>query len=92
MIDSRHCAQCGQQSDVIDSRPTQHGFIRRRRMCPACQCRWTTLELHMAVYEALAPFLEGEERLDRVAAQLEHIAGDLRLVFAAVLPVEGDQQ
>lgn len=40
------CPFCGHDdSQVKDSRPTEdNAAIRRRRYCPACGARWTTLE------------------------------------------------
>ena len=40
------CPFCGNEdSQVKDSRPTeQNAAIRRRRYCPACGARWTTVE------------------------------------------------
>ncbi len=40
------CPFCGSdESQVKDSRPTEDGAaIRRRRLCPACGSRWTTIE------------------------------------------------
>lgn len=45
--DVRICPQCGQgEAGVTDSRPTARlGAIRRRRVCAACNFRWTTLEI-----------------------------------------------
>ena len=38
-----NCSKCGGVSSVIDSR--LHGpFIRRRRICDACEYRWSTVE------------------------------------------------
>ncbi len=36
--------RCGWHSQVIDSRPTLDGAIRRRRKCQKCNARWTTYE------------------------------------------------
>lgn len=40
------CPNCGcDDSKVIDSRPSEsHEAIRRRRVCTACGCRFTTYE------------------------------------------------
>lgn len=38
------CA-CGTDSGVIDSRHRKDGVIRRRRVCPSCGTRWTTIEV-----------------------------------------------
>ena len=40
------CPTCGfTDSNVIDSRPTEEGSIRRRRECKACKRRFTTYEI-----------------------------------------------
>ncbi len=36
---------CGSLTQVIDSRPTDGGAIRRRRECPKCLKRTTTFEV-----------------------------------------------
>lgn len=39
------CPACGSESSVLDSRPSEGGrLIRRRRVCLACNARWSTLE------------------------------------------------
>lgn len=40
------CPACGDLDDrIIDSRyEVEWGAVRRRRMCVACGCRWTTYE------------------------------------------------
>ena len=39
------CIYCGcTESRVVDSRPTEHGTIRRRRECEGCKRRFTTYE------------------------------------------------
>jgi transcriptional regulator NrdR family protein len=46
-LDVRICPRCGHgEAGVVDSRHTaRFGAIRRRRSCPACNNRWTTLEI-----------------------------------------------
>ena len=40
-----NCPFCGyENTEVIDSRPTEAGVIRRRRMCEKCDERFTTYE------------------------------------------------
>ena len=40
------CPTCGfSDSNVIDSRPTEEGSIRRRRECKGCKRRFTTYEI-----------------------------------------------
>jgi|TARA_R100001082_G_scaffold2273_1_gene2027 transcriptional regulator NrdR family protein len=47
------CPKCGKSSfnyekarKVIETRSDQKGGIRRRRICPACEYRFTTYEIH----------------------------------------------
>lgn len=42
-----HCDQCGARGDTIDSRPRGDGSYRRRRGCPACGHRWSTVEIRI---------------------------------------------
>jgi transcriptional regulator NrdR family protein len=39
------CPLCTHNSTVKDSRPHQDGGIWRRRECPVCLTRWTTIEV-----------------------------------------------
>ena len=39
------CPVCGFKTAVKDSRAREDGTVRRRRYCPECQHRFTTLEL-----------------------------------------------
>lgn len=43
-----NCDNCGEDSSVIDSRPSKlfNGSVRRRRVCKGCKRRWMTLELN----------------------------------------------
>lgn len=48
------CPKCGNDTGVIDSRLTNDGSIRRRRVCHACKYRFTTYEIsevRKAAYE-----------------------------------------
>ncbi len=38
------CPQCRETMSTIDSRRTDEGFVRRRRECPGCKHRLTTME------------------------------------------------
>ena len=44
MIDCK----CGAKSDVLDSRQ-ENGTMRRRRRCPRCGARWSTLEVEASL-------------------------------------------
>lgn len=44
------CPDCGQKSDVYDSRPFEN-TIRRRRQCKSCGHKYTTLEVIMPQVE-----------------------------------------
>lgn len=39
-----NCPLCKHETEVIDSRPSTNNTIRRRRRCPQCQHRFTTIE------------------------------------------------
>src|SRR5438045_287439 len=40
-----NCPACGSQARVLESRPADNGSaVRRRRLCPACEERFTTYE------------------------------------------------
>lgn len=41
----RRCPRCGAEGYVIDSRLNAAGEIRRRRRCPECDRRWSTVEI-----------------------------------------------
>lgn len=41
----RDCPNCGTQTKVTDSRCYSDGFIKRRRACPQCNHRHTTVEI-----------------------------------------------
>lgn len=38
------CTECGEKTNVIDSR-WENPYVRRRRMCPKCSKRVTTVEV-----------------------------------------------
>lgn len=46
------CPACQGPSLVINSRATAKG-LRRRRVCSACQGRWSTIEVDEETYEQL---------------------------------------
>ncbi len=68
---------CDQRSVVTDTRETA-GSIRRRRKCPVCGKRWTTLEV-MAVDAALC--LPGS---DAALARVDALLVEVRQAVAAV--------
>lgn len=39
------CPACGTRTSVLDSRPSHVQFVRRRRECPSCGRRFTTMEV-----------------------------------------------
>jgi len=39
------CPACGERTNVVDSRRTSRGHIRRRRQCSRCTVRFTTAEV-----------------------------------------------
>ena len=44
-LNVRKCPTCGVEAYVIDTREQPDGTIRRRRECPQCGERWSTVEL-----------------------------------------------
>lgn len=77
MSDIRMCTRCGAQSDVIDSRPRQLGFHRRRE-CPSCNRRWSTMEIAADEYKALVIIASIDSRLEHIADGIEAEANMLR--------------
>lgn len=62
------CPKCYNDSvTTVDSRPTI-ATVRRRRECPSCFCRFTTLELDIRDLEELAG---GREQLLQFIRELE---------------------
>ena len=46
MSGAKYCPVCGEkQSLIIDTRVMSWGNIYRRRICPACKVRWSTMEI-----------------------------------------------
>lgn len=41
---ARMCPVCGESSKVLDSREKPDGSIWRKRICPSCKAKYTTLE------------------------------------------------
>lgn len=39
------CRQCGHKDSIVSDVRSQEGGIVRRRKCPACGFRWSTIEL-----------------------------------------------
>jgi transcriptional regulator NrdR family protein len=75
LLSSVSCPACRQvRSHVIDSRQTAEG-VRRRRVCDACQRRFTTYE--MVVDPAV--FAKERQRAKGIAAQLRSMAQALEV-------------
>jgi transcriptional repressor NrdR len=73
--DIEKCIACGDNSDVIDSRPVPAtGFRRRRRQCPHCKRRWSTFEVSEETYRVIL----ATEKLEQLADTLEEQAKSLR--------------
>ena len=52
---SFQCPQCGQRRTAVkDTRPTEQGHVRRRRVCLSCEARFTTFEVLATDLEAAA--------------------------------------
>ena len=63
------CPICGSgNNDVVDSRTTADGIVRRRRSCE-CGIRFTTYELTGEEYEKM-------KRLEEVAIKLKEVIDD----------------
>jgi transcriptional regulator NrdR family protein len=45
MNGAKYCPVCGEKhSKIIDTRD-KYGNVYRRRICPACKARWSTMEV-----------------------------------------------
>ena len=52
-LDARMCPKCGcDRSKVIDIRDTT-GMVKRRRKCPECGYRWSTVEVEKSAFDEL---------------------------------------
>lgn len=61
-----NCPFCGyENTKVIDSRPTEKGVIRRRRMCEKCDERFTTYERYEPIPLMVIKKDETREAFDR---------------------------
>ena len=47
------CPECGGHTDVIDSRITTNGYVRRRRKCLYCGNRYSSVEIPFDEYKQL---------------------------------------
>ena len=46
MKGAKYCPVCGRkQSQILDTRVMFWGNVYRRRICPACKSRWSTMEV-----------------------------------------------
>jgi transcriptional repressor NrdR len=81
------CPFCGEaDSQVKDSRPTEDGgAIRRRRFCPACHQRFTTIE---RVQLRELTVVKADQR--RVAFDRDKLARSVRIALRK-RPVDDDQ-
>lgn len=67
-----NCPKCGSdQHGVVDSRPQRGGTIRRRRVCSACDERFSTVEVIVARGR-------GPVQDDAITARLQTLRDDLR--------------
>ncbi len=73
-----HCPFCGSEdTQVKDSRPTEDGAaIRRRRSCPACGQRFTTIE-RVQLRELVVVKADGR----RVAFDRDKVARSIRIAL-----------
>lgn len=70
-----NCPTCGHdKSQVMDSRPNALGQGKRRRKCPKCNTKFTTIEEHEAVFvRARAFHREVRQLKGRVHVMLEEL-------------------
>lgn len=45
------CMECGGITQIIDSRPTTQGAIWRKRNCPQCGYKFTTVEVEESMFD-----------------------------------------
>jgi hypothetical protein len=68
--DILHCPDCGSDSEVIDTRPRQPGYVWRRREClnkDECGTRWTTYEVPGDLVTQFESFVTDMETIQRMA-------------------------
>lgn len=62
---ARICCRCGfEKSHIINVRDTT-GLIKRRRECPKCGFRWSTVEVEQFTYERMEKADKNEQRRKR---------------------------
>lgn len=50
---------CGEATEVKDSRPIKNGiFVRRRRYCPRCKVKFTTYEMSADEFTEFKKFMK----------------------------------
>lgn len=60
-LNVRICRRCGcEKTHVFNVRNDVKGLLKRRRECPACGFRWSTVEVEQITYEQL--IVEDEKR------------------------------
>jgi transcriptional regulator NrdR family protein len=71
MTATGECSKCRSPSSVINSRPVA-AYIMRRRECPRCGNRWSTIEIREAYFvelrtlaAAVATFMKAAKENDR---------------------------
>jgi hypothetical protein len=75
------CAHCGAATDVADTRTRQYGVYRRRK-CPNCGFRFSTLEIRLAEQDMEEAALKNGRDIDGEAFE------SWLTVIATTLPVQ----
>ncbi len=79
------CPICSsEKSNVIDSRPTESGTIRRRRECVACKHRYTTYE----VIEVIPIFVRKKNGSKEIFDKQKLLGGIIKSCYKRPIKVE----
>lgn len=90
MSNSFSCPKCENEGTrVRDSRPRSEGGVRRRRHCPACDYRFTTVELEPSGLEAAVAQARNVDAIltrqaEELVARLAELPIDDRLLLLSV--------
>lgn len=75
------CPSCDKTASVVkDSRGTDVGHIRRRRMCLACNHRWSTIEVPLVADVSMYQRGLTAIQLDNALIELEKATYTIRLI------------
>jgi len=74
-----HCPECRHvETGVVDSRTHDGLFVRRRRLCPVCQHRFTTFEIQCDNANDLKRMLDSNAKMVPMADVTQVIGAALR--------------